>query len=154
MPNQNSASYTRVDISNSGPYFYGHLISGAVLGTIANQKSKSIREEKDFGKLLEDEVWLLFRRFGFLQMNKDRNFKIQAGSRQKQIDVYAKDDHNVFVIFCTAQENMGSSASLKGKIHEMSDLKRDISNSIKKYYNKKFRVSFLLVTRNIIWNKF
>jgi DGQHR domain-containing protein len=154
MSNEKSyiQNLSQIHVSNSGPYFYGDLISGGILENVAKQRSKLIKEE-DFGKALEDEVWLLFKRFGFIEMNRDRNFKIQAGSRQKQIDIYARDDHNVFVIFCTSQENTGPSNSLKEKIHEISDLKIDISTSIKKYYNKKFRVSFLLVTRNITWNE-
>lgn len=138
---------------NNGSYFYGELISDGVLEDAAKQRSKLIKEEENVGRILEDEVWLLFKHFGFIEMNKDRNLKIQAGSRQKQIDVYARDDHNVFVIFCTSQENTGPSNFLIEKIHEISDLKKDIAMSIKKYYNKKFRVSFLLVTRNIIWNE-
>ncbi|GAI30498.1 unnamed protein product, partial [marine sediment metagenome] len=79
----------------------------------------------------------------------DRNFKIQAGFSAKQIDVFAKDEHNIFIIFCTSNKSI----SLKDEIRIISDLKKDISLSIKKHYDKSFRISFLLVTRNIIWNE-
>jgi len=39
---------------------------------------------------------------GFAEMNKDRNFKIQAGPIQKQIDMSARDGNTTFVVECKA----------------------------------------------------
>ncbi len=167
----------------NGPYFFGTLLKGIAIEKIAKEKSKEYHEEtihkalreeeerkgwlfekeqktsivmrkpKKIDKLLEDEVWFLFKQLGFSEMNKDRNFKIQAGPSPKQIDVFAKDEHNVFVIFCRSQESNGPYNLLKTEIRNISGLKKDISPLIKKQYNKKFRISFLLVTKNIIWSE-
>jgi DGQHR domain-containing protein len=164
-------------------YFYGELVSGEALEETAVQRAKPYQEkkvilldkknqedngwvvkkefeknilmkkEKPIDEQLEDSVWLLFKNLGFNEMNKDGNFKIAAGSSQKQIDVFAKDENNVFIIFCTSQESLGPCASLKNKIHEVSDLKKDISDSITGKYKKKLRTTFMLVTRNIEWNE-
>lgn len=113
------------------------------------KKAVLMRREKPSDELLEDEVWLIFKQLGFIEMNKDRNFKIQAGSSPKQIDVFAKDEHNIFIIFCTSNKSI----SLKDEIHKISDLKKGISFSIKKQYGKTFRTSFILVTKDIIWGE-
>lgn len=169
---------------NEGPCFYGDIVTDESLYEIEKERKNDYEEvavyhseldsyfkkkweikrqiknkiilkrKKEVDELLENEVWLLFKKMGFKEMNKDRNFKIQAGSCPKQIDVYTKDDYNVFIIFCTSQENLSTSNSLKEKIREISDLKNDIeiTDVIKKYYDKKFRISFILVTKNIVWN--
>lgn len=110
-----------------------------------------LRKDKDCGELLEDESWLLFKNMGFTEMNKDRNFEIQAGPIKKQIDVFAKDGNNIFVIECKAQSEKGP-RYLRKDIHEILNLREDIIKSLRKHYKHKFRVSFLLVTKNIIWN--
>jgi DNA sulfur modification protein DndB len=166
-------------IHNAGPYFYGDLVQNTDLDKIARERKNKyeeivvpqsevkpylqqkweikrqiknkviLKKEKEPDELLENEVWLLFKDMGFKEMNKDRNFKIQAGSSPKQIDVYARDENNIFVIFCTTN----SSINIKDEVRKISDLKKDISLSIKNYYNKKFRVSFILVIKNIMWNE-
>jgi len=164
-----------------GTYFYGKLVRNKDLDEVAKQKEKkyfqvtinisdkesylrqgwklkkeykkSVRlfKEKTTDQFLEDEVWLLFKNMGFLEMNKGRNFKIQAGTITKQIDVFAKDENNVFVIWCTTKYKKGPK-SLRKDIHEILNLRKDIIESIRKRYESKLRVSFLLVTRNIVWN--
>ncbi len=163
-------------------YFYGELVVGEELEKTAKQRQKKYHEvttpesnkdsylskgwklkkkykrsvklfkEKGIDELLEDEVWLLFKNMGFTEMNKDRNFKIQAGPVQKkQIDVFAKDGNNVFVIECKAQSEKGP--RLLGKdMHEILNLRGDITKSLRKHYEQKVRVSFLLVTKNIVWS--
>lgn len=162
-------------------YFYGELVVGEELEKTSKQRQKKYHEvttpesnkdsylskgwklkkkykrsvklfkEKGIDELLEDEVWLLFKNMGFTEMNKDRNFKIQAGPVQKQIDVFAKDGNNVFVIECKAQSEKGP--RLLGKdMHEILNLRGDITKSLRKHYEQKVRVSFLLVTKNIAWS--
>jgi len=163
---------------NTGPYFYGDLVQNEDLEKIAGQRKKKyeeiaisrselesylsenwefkrqltnkiiLKKEIEPDEFFENEVWLLFKNMGFKEMNKDRNFKIQAGSISKQIDVFAKDDDNIFIIECKT-----GSSSLRKDIHEILNLRRGIIESIKKHYKKSFRFSFLLVTKNISWNK-
>jgi len=168
-------------ICNTGPYFYGDLVQNEDLDKIATQREKKyqqivansvdrdqylregwqfirehkkrllFRKQKPYDELLEDSVWLLFRNMGFQQMNKDRNFKIQVGPIQKQIDVFARDDKNVFIIECKAQSEETSRALLKD-IHEILSLRKDIIKSVHAYYKQKVRVSFLIITENIVWS--
>ncbi|MBN2423170.1 DGQHR domain-containing protein [Candidatus Woesearchaeota archaeon] len=168
---------------HEGPFFFGLLLRGIFIEKQSKQKAKlyheesihnALREEysskgwyfhkqqkntilmrkdKKVSEQLEDNVWMLFKKMEFLELNKDNHFSIKTGSSTKQIDVFAKDEHNVFVIFCTSQENMGPPSNpLKPKIREVSDLKRDICQNIYNQYGKKLRISFIFVTKNILWD--
>lgn len=162
-------------------YFYGELVQNEELDKVAKQRKKKyqeitvpkaeqssfieqgwelkrelknrviLRREKECDELLEDEVWLLFKDMGFIEMNKDRNFKIQAGPIKKQIDIFAKDGNNIFVIKCKAQSEEGPK-SLRKDIHGILNLRKDVIESIQKKYKTKLRISFLLVTKNIVWS--
>jgi DNA sulfur modification protein DndB len=137
-------------IHNEGPYFYGDLVTNKGLNKVANQLLS--KKEKPVDELLEDKVWLLFKDMGFKEMNMDRNFKICAGAIQKQIDVFAKEGNNVFIVECKAQNEKGAKP-LRKDIHEILNLRKDIIKSVCNYYECKVRVTFLLVTSNIIWSK-
>jgi DNA sulfur modification protein DndB len=161
-------------------YFYGDLVQNKELGKVAKQRKKKYQEitvlqaeqsslieqgweikrelknrvrlirKKKCDELLEDELWLLFNNSGFTEMSKDRNFKIQAGPIKKQIDIFAKDENNAFIIECKASvENVQIS---RKDIHEISDLKKDITDTIKKKYDdRSIHVSFVIATRGIRW---
>lgn len=131
-------------------FFYGELVQDQELAKIARLRKK--QQEKQCDELLEDEVWLLFKKMGCAEMNKDRNFRIQAGPITKQIDVFAKDENNVFVVECKASVE-GAPVSRKD-IHEISNLKRDITDSIRKEYkDRNIRVSFIIATRDMQWSE-
>lgn len=162
-------------------YFYGDIVQGEELEKTAKERQKGYREvttlecdknsylsqgwklkkkykrsvrlykKKEVDELLEDKVWLLFKNMGFKEMNKDRNFKVQAGHIEKQIYVFAKDDNNVFVTKCIAQSEKGL-RYLRKDIHEILNLRNDITKSVRKHYGQKLRVSFLLVTKNVTWS--
>jgi len=110
-----------------------------------------IRRDKPSSQLLEDEVWMMFKNMGFLEMNKGQDFKISAGPKRKQIDIFAKDEHNIFIIFCTQQDIESSSEKVIQNLNEIISLRKYIRNSIRRYYGGNFRISFLLVTRRIVW---
>jgi len=162
-------------------YLHGELVEGEELEKTAKQRQKEYREvttleinkdsylskgwrskkeykrsvklfkEKGIDELLEDEIWRLFKNMGFTEMNKDRNFKIKAGPIEKQIDVFAKDGNNIFVIECKAQSEKGP-RSLRKDIHEILNLRVNITQSLRKHYKQKIRVVLLLVTKNIDWS--
>ncbi len=164
-------------------YFYGDLVQNEELNKTARQRKRKYHEltvsqterdsylqqgwelkpkqpknkarlskEKQPDELLEDEVWLLFYNMGFTEMNKDRNFKIQTGPIEKQIDVFAKDGNGAFVVECKGS-TQGAQISRKD-IHEISNLKRDITDSIKKKYDdRNIRVSFVIATRGMQWSE-
>ncbi len=103
-----------------------------------------LKKNKEPLDRLIDETWILFKNLGFDEMNENSDLTIFDGLEKKKVHVFAKDENNVFVIFCKIGEE-----NLKEKIIEISKLKEGFAKSIKKHYNKKFKVSFLIVTRNI-----
>jgi len=115
------------------------------------RKKELLRKEKDLDELLEDEVWILFKNMGFAEMNKDRNFKLQAGSVWKQVDMFAKEGNNVFIVEC--KTSVKDTQISRKDIHEISDIQRDIINSIRKKYSSNIRVSFAIVSRGVQWNR-
>ena len=164
------------------PYFEGDLIQNEMLNKVARQRrnkyheitvpksdvdsyleggweekrpykrSVRLRKAKPVDELLEDEVWLLFKNMGFTEMNKDRDFRIQAGSIKKQIDVFASDATHAFVVECKTSVE-GASISRRD-ILEIASLKKDIRESVRKHYkNRAMQVSFVIATRNINWSK-
>lgn len=115
------------------------------------KRSVRVWKEKPVDELLEDEVWLLFRGMGFIEMNKDRSFRIQAGGIWKQVDVFARGQDYAFVVECKASTVEGAQIAPKD-IREVSDLRRDIVDSIRKAYKDRFlRVRFIMATRGIRW---
>jgi len=163
-------------------FFYGDLVQNEELNKTARERKREYHEltvsqverdsyerqgwmlrkqltnrarlyrKKHPDELLEDEVWLLFYKMGFAEMNKDRNFRIQAGAINKQIDVFAKHENKTFVVECKASTE-GVQVSRKD-IHEISDLKKDITDSIKKKYSDRhIRVSFVMATRGVQWSE-
>ncbi|MBU4190174.1 MAG: DGQHR domain-containing protein [Candidatus Thermoplasmatota archaeon] len=112
-----------------------------------------IRKEKDAFTLFEDEIWLLFKKMGFEELNESYNFKINvtpygSGTKTKQIDVFAKDKDDVFVIECKIGQR-----SLRKDIAETRDLKDGIEKAIKEHYQERKRVTFIYCTKNIKWSK-
>ncbi len=164
-------------------FFYGDLVQDKELDKIARQRKKPyhevtvsqaerdaylakgwtptirelktrvrLRKEKQCDELLEDKVWLLFYNTGFEEMNKDRNLKIQAGPISKQVDVFAKDRTNIFVVECKASvEEVQIS---RKDIHEISNLKKNIADSIKKKYDSRnIHISFVIATQGMRWSE-
>lgn len=162
-------------------YFEGELVQGEALEKVARQRRRQyhemtvpksdldsyvkdgweekrpyktsvrLRKKKKVHELLEDEVWLLLWNMGFIEMNTDRNFKIQAGPLMKQIDVFARDENYVFVVECKTSHVEGMRIETKD-IREVSDLRPDVIASIRKAYkSRRLRVRFIMATRGILW---
>lgn len=76
----------------------------------ANKRSLRMQRQNPVDRQLEDDVWSLFYRMGFKELNADRNFIITGrdGSTRRQIDVFAKDDETVFVVECTHSRDGGA----------------------------------------------
>lgn len=128
-----------------------YLAQGWTVGKELKTRVK-MHKEKERDELLEDEVWLLFWNMGFSEMNEDRNFKIKAGPTIKQIDIFASDENKVFVVECKASLE-GARISQKD-IREISDMKKDITDSIRKQYeNNNIRVYFVIATKGMRWTK-
>ena len=80
-----------------------------------NKRSLRMQRAKPEDRQLEDDVWSLFYRMGFKEMNADRNLMVTAkdGTSKRQLDVFAKDDETVFIVECTHSRD-GGAKSIKG----------------------------------------
>jgi DGQHR domain-containing protein len=65
-----------------------------------------LRKPKPPDVRFEDFVWLAFYDLGFPYMNRDRKCKLKFDVYEKQIDVLAKDEHNIFVVECKSSESV------------------------------------------------
>ncbi len=117
------------------------------------RRSVRLRKKKPIDELLENEVWLLFQGMGFIEMNKDRNFKIRTGEVWKQVAVFAKGEDYAFVVECKASGGEGAQIATKD-IREASDLRGEIVDSIMRQYDdRSIRVRFMIATRSLKWTR-
>lgn len=117
-----------------------------------------MKRRKSHDRLLEDQVWCLFYRMGYPDINGER-FKIkyvrQDGTTcEKQIDVFAKDDETVVVVECKSRETRGR-RTLQKDLHETESLQKPISLAIKQHYGQQFKpkIIWAYVSNNIIWSE-
>ena len=117
-----------------------------------------VRRAKKHDVQLEDDVWCLFRRAGYFQMNKDAlkvPFEREDGTiDRKQVDVFARDDETVLVIECKSRETRGR-RSLQKDLAETKAFKSAMATAIKTFYGTAFRpkIIWIYVTRNVIWSE-
>ncbi|MDY6864960.1 MAG: hypothetical protein SVY15_03180 [Halobacteriota archaeon] len=121
-----------------------------------SNKFNRLRKLKDVGPGFEDEVWCIFKRMGFCEMNKDNTFSIPRHdtSITKQIDVFAKDGQCICIIECKAAEKPHSKRSLDKDIDQLAAIRHDIELSIFSHYRdpenlKKIKTVWILATKNI-----
>lgn len=122
-------------------------------------KSKThfrLRRLKDIGPGFEDEVWCIFKRMAFDEMNADSTFVIpRYGSDiSKQIDVFAKDDQCICFVECKEAKRPHTKRSLDKDIDQLAAIRHDIELSVFSHYRdpekrKKFRAVWILATKNI-----
>ena len=117
-----------------------------------------IKRLKAHDRLLEDQVWCLFYRMGYPELNGAR-FKVKytrqdGSSSEKQIDVFAKDDETVIVVECKSRETRGR-RTLQKDLHETESLQKPIATAIRQHYGSQFKPKILwaYVTNNIIWSE-
>ena len=122
-------------------------------------KSQSrLKRRKKFSDQLEDDVWCLFRRAGYGQMNKQLlrvPFEREDGSiDRKQVDVYARDEETVLIIECKAREQRGR-RSLQKDLAETKSFKTQMSAAIRAFHGDAFKpkIVWIYATRNIIWSE-
>ncbi len=113
------------------------------------KRTLRIFKHKTPDELFEDEIWLLFKKMGFKEMNEDRQLKIWVGTNHKQIDVFAKDDNHICLIECKTAEKT-TKKDLSKDIREILHTKKEIINSLREYYQDYYQCAFFIVTKNII----
>ncbi|OGK41578.1 hypothetical protein A3A74_08145 [Candidatus Roizmanbacteria bacterium RIFCSPLOWO2_01_FULL_35_13] len=113
------------------------------------KKTLRILKYKTPDELFEDEIWLLFKKMGFKEMNEDRQLRIGVGTNQRQIDVFAKDDNHICLIECKTAEKP-TKKDLSKDIREILHTKKEIIDSLREHYQDYYRCTFFLITKNII----
>src|SRR5580658_645893 len=68
---------------------------------IATKSKRSARmaKSKPADRQLEDDIWCLFYKLGFTELNSNRQCAVAIGAESppRQIDIFAKDDETVFI---------------------------------------------------------
>jgi DGQHR domain-containing protein len=130
-------------------------------GWILHKESKTrvrMKRLKQHKQSLDDQVWCLFYRMGYPDLNDDgfkiRYAQVDGSIGEKKIDVFAKDDETVVVVECRSRETRGRK-NLSKDLQETSEQQRLISIAIKKFYGSSFKpkVIWAFVTNNIIWSE-
>lgn len=122
-----------------------------------NANSNRMRKPKAHDVLFEDRVWALFARLGFIEMNKNRNFRIQYSKDPdipgKQIDVFAADDETVILIECKSAASRKRKSFAKD-ILEIGSIRDAVYRSVKKALGKpKIKISWIFATSDYIISK-
>jgi DGQHR domain-containing protein len=119
-----------------------------------NKRSIRLVKDKPIDRKLEDDVWTLFYRMGFKELNIDRQFTIQASEKTppRQLDVFAKDNETVFIVECTHSRETGPK-SLKALLDKLGAMREDVVKAVHGYYGREPRLKIKLgiATRNIEW---
>ena len=129
-------------------------------GWVIHREGKTrirVKRLKPHYQFLEDQVWCLFYRMGYPEINGER-FKLKfsradGSTGEKQLDVFAKDDETVIVVECKSKEQRGR-RTLQKDLAETETLQKPIANAIKLRYGENFKpkIIWAYVTNNIIWS--
>lgn len=120
-----------------------------------NKTNCRMRLNKEPYELVEDELWSLYARLGFDELNKNREFRIKCGkSTSRKIDVFAKDTETVLISECTSAEIAGTKKSLTKLIDKIKSYRDDVVKAVHGHYGAQFRPKFgwVVATRNIVWS--
>lgn len=117
-----------------------------------NKRSLRMQRAKPEDRQLEDDVWSLFYRMGFKEMNADRNLMVTGkdGSSRRQLDVFAKDDETVFIVECTHSRD-GGAKSIKGLLDKIEAVREDVIAAVRDKYGRdaRLKVKLAIATRNV-----
>jgi DNA sulfur modification protein DndB len=117
-----------------------------------------LKKNKNLDRLFEDRVWSLFYLMGYADLNKGHNFTIRYKAadksfREKQIDIFAKDDETVIVGECKACEEFRN-RNLSKDIAEFAGLRKQFADAIRAHYGRDFKPKILwfFFTDKVIWS--
>jgi len=120
-----------------------------------NLKSFRIQLDKTVHELIEDQIWTLYARLGFKELNKNREFRVECGDGTcRKIDLFAKDDEVVLITECTSAEEPGTRKALTPLIDKIKSYRKDVVKATRSHYGVGFQPKFgwLIATRNIAWS--
>ena len=119
-------------------------------------KKVAIRKLKPVGEDFQSEVWCMFYRMGFLEMNGSNEFAIPRYGLDidKKVDIFAKDENCICLVECKAAEQPHTKKSLGVGIDQYAAIHEELERSIRLHYknkgdNTKYRFRWLLVLKNI-----
>ena len=118
-----------------------------------NKASCRMRKLKPHDLMFEDRVWTMLAKLGWTWMNEDRVFRLRhtkiEKAKGKQIDVFAVDEETAVLVECkSAAERRQTTLSFAQDIHEISDIRKGINDTIRKTFKGKFKTAWLFFTRN------
>jgi DNA sulfur modification protein DndB len=145
--------YMKVLTGGESPYLAdGWQISKKLKRQIRLAKPKSI--DRHF----EDRVWRLLYRMGYADLNKGHKFTIRykaadGSFREKQVDIFAKDEETVVVGECKCCDDYKPRALAK-ELAEFIGLRKQFSDAIRLHYGRDFRPKILwfFFTDKVIWS--
>ena len=124
-----------------------------------NRKKVTLRKPKPVGEDFQDELWCVFYRMGFSEMNGASEFAIPRYGLDigKNVDIFAKDDNCICLVECKAAEQPHTKKSLGVGIDQYAAIHKELEHSIRLHYrnkgdNTKYKFRWLLVLKNIDMN--
>lgn len=122
------------------------------------KKFVRLAKDKSVDRKFEDKVWQLFYRMGYDDINKGQSFTItykasDKSNREKQVDIFAKDEETVIVGECKACE-VYKNRSLSLQISEFISLRKPLADAIRRHYGKDFKPKILwfFFTDKVLWS--
>jgi hypothetical protein len=145
--------YEKVPIGGEQPYLSDGWATDRTL-----QRSYRLKRAKSSDRQFEDDVWCLFYKMGFDELNKGHNFTItykedNGIKLQKQVDVLAKDSETIIIGECKCCDDY-KPRSLGKDITEFVGLQKKYADAIRIQYGKDYKPKILwfFFTSKIIWS--
>jgi DNA sulfur modification protein DndB len=88
-----------------------------------------LRYPKSEDVLFEDRVWMIFYNLGFDCLNYDRKFKVILEPYNMQIDVFAKDKNNIFVVECKTSRS-DQPLNIRDTLSDLAGKREDILKAV------------------------
>lgn len=120
-----------------------------------NKKSIKMQKLKPLDEQFEDLVWVIVARMGFKELSDGRNFKVKVGhGKERQIDVFAKDDESAVFIECTQSEKP-KKINMSSLIEKILSIQKDAYKSVRNHYGDKLnlKMKWIIATKNIRWGE-
>ena len=125
-------------------------------GRLTPKKAK-VKKPKPHFDQFEDDVWIIFYKMGFIELNENKHFKIPRykTNLSKQIDVFAREEQCFCLIECKSAEKPHSRESLATEIDQMGHIYHQLESSVYSHFriekgNKsKFKAIRILALHNI-----
>src|SRR5712691_3146605 len=145
--------YMKVPTGGEAPY----LADG---WTISKKLRRQIRlaKPKNLDREFEDRVWRFFYRMGYSDLNKGHDFTIRyktadGSFREKQVDIFAKDEETVIVGECKCCDDY-KARPLAKDIAEFVGLRKQFADAVRAHYGRDFKPKILwfFFTDKVLWS--